>query len=178
VSSGRNLNGSRDTGNARFSPDGKFIVSPSNDNTATRMGRAKCSLILVLRGHEDEVGACSQPDGQRIVTTSKTKPREYGSPTPQRLQRLSEDMRSCRSAESSRRSANRYHFHRQKRRDCGKPTAQGVAILRGMKRGWLVLNLVRMASTIVTSPAFRRSDSAVGNAQRQSPHNFVRTELR
>jgi WD40 repeat protein/tRNA A-37 threonylcarbamoyl transferase component Bud32 len=59
---------------AAFSPDGRRIVSSSNDKTARLWDAATGHAILQLIGHTDKVySAAFSPDGQRIVTASLDK---------------------------------------------------------------------------------------------------------
>ncbi len=59
---------------AAFSPDGKLIVTASNDKTARLWDAGTGEVIRVLAGHEDGVNtAAFSPDGKRIVTASADK---------------------------------------------------------------------------------------------------------
>ncbi|WP_437595010.1 nSTAND1 domain-containing NTPase [Sorangium sp. So ce1000] len=56
---------------ARYSPDGKRIVTASNDSTARVWNADGTGEPVVLRGHKEEVwSAVFSPDGKRIVTAS------------------------------------------------------------------------------------------------------------
>ena len=56
---------------ARFSPDGKKIVTTSNDKTAKIWEAATGSLLADLKGHgSDVISAQFSPDGKKIVTAS------------------------------------------------------------------------------------------------------------
>ena len=66
---------------AAFSPDGKRIVTASQDKTA-RVWDAESGKPIgePLKGHEDEVwSAAFSPDGKRIVTASLDRRRGCGS---------------------------------------------------------------------------------------------------
>jgi WD40 repeat protein len=59
---------------AAYSPDGRRIVTASNDKTARIWDAATGAQLAVLRGHDDAVtSAAYSPDGRRIVTTSLDK---------------------------------------------------------------------------------------------------------
>jgi WD40 repeat protein len=59
---------------AAFSPDGKRIVTASEDDTVRVWDAATAKEIAVLRGHENRVySAAFSPDGTRIVTASGDK---------------------------------------------------------------------------------------------------------
>jgi hypothetical protein len=59
---------------AAWSPDGKRIVTASDDKTARVWNADSSGNPIVLKGHESEVrSAAWSPDGQRIVTTSTEK---------------------------------------------------------------------------------------------------------
>jgi WD40 repeat protein/serine/threonine protein kinase len=59
---------------ARFSPDGKRIITASGDKTAKVWDAASGKLLASLVGHLDTVrSARFSPDGKRIVTASKDK---------------------------------------------------------------------------------------------------------
>ncbi len=56
---------------ARFSPDGKKIVTTSNDKTAKIWETATGSLLADLKGHNsDVISGQFSPDGKKIVTAS------------------------------------------------------------------------------------------------------------
>ena len=56
---------------AAFSPDGKFVVTASNDNTARIWDAATGASVLELRGHTAPVvSAVFSPDGKSVVTAS------------------------------------------------------------------------------------------------------------
>jgi WD40 repeat protein len=57
---------------AEFSPDGKWIVTSSGDNTARVWDAASGVGITVMKGHADKVyQARFSPDSLRVVTASK-----------------------------------------------------------------------------------------------------------
>jgi WD40 repeat protein len=57
---------------AAYSPDGKWIVTASIDQTARVWDAATGEVVRVLRGHSAEVNAAAfSPDGQRIATASR-----------------------------------------------------------------------------------------------------------
>src|SRR5262249_53240987 len=57
---------------AAFSPDGKRVVTASEDKTAAGWHAETGGLIAELRGHADAVnGAAFSPDGTRVATASK-----------------------------------------------------------------------------------------------------------
>ena len=60
---------------AAFSPDGRRIVTASDDRTARIWDAATAKQLAVLSGHERlrHVGAAFSPDGRRIVTASDDK---------------------------------------------------------------------------------------------------------
>ena len=59
---------------ARFSPDGKKIVTASRDATARLFDAADGHELAVLKGHTKAVSfAAFSPDGKTVVTTSKDK---------------------------------------------------------------------------------------------------------
>ena len=68
----RDLNGHSSSVHAcAISPDGKFIVSGSSDNTIKIWDAAKAECILTLQGHTRLVHACAiSPDGKFIVSGS------------------------------------------------------------------------------------------------------------
>src|SRR5262249_20401001 len=56
---------------ATFSPDGKRIVTASQDDTAKVWDAVRGELLATLRGHADRVFfAAFSPDGSRVVSTS------------------------------------------------------------------------------------------------------------
>lgn len=56
---------------ARFSPDGKRILTASADKTAMLWDLAAGNLIIVLDGHKDKLASAEfSPDGKKIVTAS------------------------------------------------------------------------------------------------------------
>ena len=56
---------------AAFSPDGRWIVTASDDKTARVWNAANGQVLATLQGHTDVVWhAAFSPDGQRIVTAS------------------------------------------------------------------------------------------------------------
>lgn len=56
---------------ARFSPDGKRILTASADHTAMLWDIASGNLLLVLDDHKDKVSSAEfSPDGKKIVTAS------------------------------------------------------------------------------------------------------------
>lgn len=56
---------------AGYSPDGKFIVTASNDRTACVWNALTAQLIAELKGHSDTVNSAAySPDGKFIVTAS------------------------------------------------------------------------------------------------------------
>ena len=59
---------------AAFSPDGRRIVTASNDKTARIWDAETGQQIMVLSGHSDVVEKVAfSPDGRRIVTSSDDK---------------------------------------------------------------------------------------------------------
>lgn len=59
---------------ARFSPDGRFVVTASQDKTARLWDAATGKVVAVLLGHEDAVNtAVFSPDGTRIATGSEDR---------------------------------------------------------------------------------------------------------
>src|SRR6202034_4225986 len=59
---------------AAFSPDGKRIVTASNDKTARIWDAASGQQLMMLSGHQDVVASAAfSPDGTRIVTASYDK---------------------------------------------------------------------------------------------------------
>jgi hypothetical protein len=60
--------------NAQFSPDGKRIVTASEDKTARLWETKNGGLLATLQGHQGSVtNAQFSPDGKRIVTASEDK---------------------------------------------------------------------------------------------------------
>ena len=58
-------------GNVAFSPDGKRLASPSNDNTARIWDVQSGQATLILRGHSQPVASIAfSPDGKRLVSVS------------------------------------------------------------------------------------------------------------
>jgi WD40 repeat protein len=63
-----------DVVSAAFSPDGRLIVTASNDNTARIWDRATGRTIHILADHSDRVkSATFSHDGRRVVTSSDDK---------------------------------------------------------------------------------------------------------
>ena len=59
---------------AAFSPDGKRVVTASDDKTARLWDAQTGERVAVLKGHEDSVfRAVFSPDGKRVVTASDDK---------------------------------------------------------------------------------------------------------
>src|SRR6266516_735107 len=57
---------------AVFSPDGKRVVTASDDKTARIWDARSGKSLAVLRGHTDAVvSAAFSPDGKRVVTASE-----------------------------------------------------------------------------------------------------------
>jgi WD40 repeat protein len=55
-----------------FSPDGRWIVTASWDETARLWEAASGAALRILRGHEGAVSSASfSPDGQGIITASE-----------------------------------------------------------------------------------------------------------
>lgn len=70
-------------GCAVFSPDGKTILSGSEDKTARLWDAATGRPLAVLRGHENPVVfARFSPDGSRILTLGENRLSDEGNPTP------------------------------------------------------------------------------------------------
>jgi WD40 repeat protein len=58
-------------GSAAFSPDGKRVVTASDDNTARLWDADTGKEAAVLKGHTNRVwSAAFSPDGKRVVTAS------------------------------------------------------------------------------------------------------------
>ncbi|HJZ23557.1 MAG TPA: hypothetical protein VJ201_03820, partial [Candidatus Babeliales bacterium] len=56
---------------ASFSPDGRWVVTASDDHTARIWDAATGQVIHTLQGHQGAIYSASfSPDGQRIVTSS------------------------------------------------------------------------------------------------------------
>src|SRR5262249_40902374 len=69
---------------ARFSPDGKKVVTASWDQTARIWDAATGKELQVLRGHERSIlAALFSPDGRRVLTVSTSR-QEGSSDDPQR----------------------------------------------------------------------------------------------
>ena len=90
---------------AAFSPDGKRIVTASEDKTARVWDAATGKPIgEPLKGHEDAVSSAAfSPDGKRIVTASRTRRR--GSGTPRAASRSASRSKAMRMQCGARRSA-------------------------------------------------------------------------
>ena len=70
---------------AAFSPDGRHIVSASNDNTR-RIWDAETGKPIgaPLKGHESAVNSAAfSPDGRRIVSASNDKTPGFGMRRPE-----------------------------------------------------------------------------------------------
>ncbi|MHC4564855.1 MAG: protein kinase domain-containing protein [Planctomycetota bacterium] len=67
------LRGHEDIAGAVFSPDGKRIVSSSNDKLIKVWDAFTGDELMTLRGHNSSVGAMFSPDGKRIVSRSWDK---------------------------------------------------------------------------------------------------------
>jgi WD40 repeat protein len=64
----RILRGHEDTvWDAAFSPDGKYVVTASDDHTARVWDALTGQAVAVLRGHEDSGSAAFSPDGKYVV---------------------------------------------------------------------------------------------------------------
>jgi WD40 repeat protein len=57
---------------AAFSPDGRFVVTASQDGTARVWGARAGQGLVILRGHTDWVySAAFSPDGHFVITASQ-----------------------------------------------------------------------------------------------------------
>jgi WD40 repeat protein len=55
----------------QFSPDGRFVVTASQDRTACIWNAETGGIVVVLKGHEDRVVSASfNPAGTEVVTAS------------------------------------------------------------------------------------------------------------
>ena len=60
--------------NAAFSPDGKWVVTASKDNTARVWEAATGRSLATLQGHTDSVNSAAfSPDGKWVITASDDK---------------------------------------------------------------------------------------------------------
>jgi WD40 repeat protein len=60
--------------NSSFSPDGRFVVSACDDQSACVWSAQSGEPTAILKGHADNILAVSfSPDGRRVVTASKDK---------------------------------------------------------------------------------------------------------
>ena len=113
---------------AAFSPDGRRIVTASEDQTARIWDAATAKLLAVLSGHDDAVArAAFSPDGRRIVTASRDQTaRIWDAATARQLAVLSghEDVRRSSRRVLARRAAHRHRLRRPDRADLGRSHGQ------------------------------------------------------